>query len=179
MMLPSRELFVDYTMPLGLHHLIGGDHYAPMPENDDPRRADWSAIYYHRADAGGIGFDRTRRGSDAVAQYRSPLRDQWNDPATCPEQFLLWFHHLPWDYRLASGRTLWEELVRHYRRGAEGAATMVSHWATLHGKVDDERHDAVLSKLRQQATDAAAWRDKCLLYFQQFSQRPLTIEGVR
>ena len=73
-----------YTMPLGLHHLIGGDHYAPMPENADPRRADWSAIYYHRADASGIGFDRTPRGSDAVDQYRSPLREQWGDPATCP-----------------------------------------------------------------------------------------------
>ena len=107
-MLGSRETFVDYTMPLGLHHLIGGDHYAPMPENADPRRADWSAIYYHRADAAGIGFDRTTRGSNAVGQYRSPLRERWNDPATCPENLLLWFHRLPWDYRLASGGTLWD-----------------------------------------------------------------------
>ncbi|HEX6739597.1 MAG TPA: alpha-glucuronidase family glycosyl hydrolase, partial [Vicinamibacteria bacterium] len=97
MMMGSREAFVRYTMPLGLHHLIGGDHYAPMPENDDPRRADWSAVYYHRADAAGVGFDRTPRGSDAVGQYRPPLRERWGDPATCPEELLLWFHHLPWD----------------------------------------------------------------------------------
>jgi alpha-glucuronidase len=174
LMLDSRETFVDYTMPLGLHHLIGGDHYAPMPENVDPRRLDWSATYYHRADAGGIGFDRTRGGSDAVSQYRSPLRERWNDPATCPENLLLWFHHLPWDHRMASGRTLWEELVHHYVKGADDARAMESRWAALAGRVDGQRHQAVLLKLRQQAADAAAWRDKCLGYFQQFSKRPLT-----
>ena len=173
-MLGSRETYVDYTMPLGLHHLIGGDHYAPMPENADPRRADWSATYYHRADAGGIGFDRTTRGSNAVGQYRSPLRERWNDPATCPEALLLWFHRLPWDYRLASGLTLWNGLVRHFTKGAEAARLMESRWTTLRGKVDDERYRAVLGKLQQQAADAAAWRDKTLRYFQQFSQRPLT-----
>jgi alpha-glucuronidase len=171
-MLGSRETYVDYTMPLGLHHLIGGDHYAPMPENSDPRRADWSATYYHRADAGGIGFDRTTRGSNAVGQYRSPLRERWNDPATCPEALLLWFHRLPWDYRLASGLTLWDALVRHFTKGADDARLMESRWTTLRGKVDDERYQAVLGKLRQQAADAAAWRDKTLRYFQQFSQRP-------
>jgi alpha-glucuronidase len=169
LVLESRETFVNYTMPLGLHHLIGGDHYAPMPENPDPRRADWSAIYYHRADKNGIGFDRTRRGSDAVSQYRSPLREQWGDPATCPETLLLWFHRLPWDHRLASGRTLWEELVHRYRRGAEGARSMVAQWETLRGTIDEERFMAVLSKLRRQADDAAEWRDKCLEYFRQFS----------
>jgi alpha-glucuronidase len=171
LMLESHETYVDYTMPLGLHHLIGGDHYAPMPENPDPRRADWSAIYYHRADTTGIGFDRTRKGSAAVDQYRSPLREQFNDPTTCPEKFLLWFHRLPWDYRLVSGRTLWDELVRRYHAGAEGARTMVSRWEALRGQVDDERYRAVLAKLQHQAEDAAAWRDKCLKYFQQFSQR--------
>jgi alpha-glucuronidase len=172
-MLESHQVFVDYTMPLGLHHLIGGDHYAPMPENPDPRRADWSAIYYHRADPRGIGFDRTRTGSAAVDQYRSPLRDQFNDPITTPEQFLLWFHRLPWDYRLPSGRTLWQELVRRYQAGTEAARSMVSRWQALHGDVDEQRYSAVLTKLRQQADDAAAWRDKCLKYFQQFSQRPM------
>jgi alpha-glucuronidase len=172
LMLGSRETYVDYTMPLGLHHLIGGDHYAPMPENDDPRRADWSAIYYHRADGTAIGFDRTTRGSNAVGQYRPALRTQWDDPATCPEPYLLWFHRLPWDFRLASGGTLWEGLVRHYRRGAEQAAQMVTTWDSLRGKVDDDRHRAVLAKLRAQAADAEAWRDKCLRYFRQFSGRP-------
>jgi alpha-glucuronidase len=174
LMLGSRETYVDYTMPLGLHHLIGGDHYAPMPENPDPRRADWSAIYYHRADGAGIGFDRTTRGSNAVGQYRSPLRERWNDPATCPEPYLLWFHRLPWDYRLASGETVWQGLVRHYRRGADEAVSMVARWETLRGKVDEPRYLGVLERLRRQAADAAAWRDTCLRYFQQYSGRPLT-----
>ena len=169
MLLESRELLVDYSMPLGLHHLIGGDHYEPMPENPDPRRADWSAIYYHRAGRDGIGVDRTPRGNNAVGQYRSPLREQWADPATTPERLLLWFHRLPWDYRLASGRTLWEGLVHHYTRGAAGARAMVSRWEGLRALVDPERHAAVLAKLQRQADDAAAWRDKCLNYFQQFS----------
>jgi alpha-glucuronidase len=173
-MMDSRETFVSYTMPLGLHHLIGGDHYAPMPENPDPRRADWSAIYYHRADESGIGFDRTTRGSGAVEQYRPPLNTQWNDPKTTPDNLLLWFHRLPWDYRMRSGRTLWEELVRQYTTGAEAARDMESRWKALHGRVDDQRHEAVLRKLRQQAGDAGAWRDKCLRYFQQFSKRPLS-----
>ena len=171
MMLASREALVDYSMPLGLHHLIGGDHYAPMPENPDPRRADWSATYYHRAGERGIGFDRTRRGSGAVDQYYSPLRERWADPATCPEELLLWFHRLPWDHRLASGRTLWDGLVLHYTRGAGEARRLVDRWEGLRGRVDEERHQAVLAKLRRQAEDAAAWRDKCLRYFQGFSKR--------
>ena len=170
-MLDSREAFVDYTMPLGLHHLIGGDHYAPMPENPDKRRADWSAIYYHRADTSAIGFDRTTRGSGAVTQYSSPLREQFDDPKTTPERFLLWFHRLPWDYRLASGRTLWEGLVFHYTRGVEDARGMEARWTSLKGRIDDERYQAVLAKLRTQVADASAWRDKCLRYFQQFSQK--------
>ena len=169
-MLDSREAFVHYTMPLGLHHVIGGDHYAPMPENTDPRRADWSATYYHRADASGIGYDRTRRGSGAVDQYRLPLRELWNDPATTPDDLLLWFHRLPWDYRMKSGRTLWDELVRSYRRGADEAKGLETRWRTLHGKVDEERYQAVLARLRRQTEDAAAWRDKCLRYFQAFSK---------
>jgi alpha-glucuronidase len=178
LMMRSRETYVDYTMPLGLHHLIGGDHYAPMPENTDPRRSDWSATTYHRAGADGIGYDRTSRGSDAVAQYRSPLREQWADPSTVPETLLLWFHHLPWDHPMASGRTLWDEIVAHYTRGAEEAGRFVEAWTRLKGRVDDERHAAVLAKLRQQATDASAWRDKCLRYFQTFSHRPIAAAGA-
>lgn len=172
-MLDSREIFVDYTMPAGLHHLIGGDHYAVMPENAKAPRADWTATYYHRADASGVGFDRTARGSDAVSQYRSPLRERWSDPRTTPEALLLWFHHLPWDYRLASGRTLWDTLVAHYTRGATEARGLDARWKALQGRVDDERHQAVTAKLRQQAADAAAWREKCLRYFQQFSKGAL------
>ena len=170
LLLRSRETFVDYTMPVGLHHLIGGDHYAPMPENPDPRRADWSAIYYHRASKDGIGVDRSPRGTNAVGQYRSPLREQWADPATTPENLLLWFHRLPWTYRMASGRTLWDEIVAHYTRGAEGAAAFEKEWQSIAGQVDPERHAAVAAKLHQQALDAAAWRDKCVGYFRQFAQ---------
>jgi len=172
-MLRSREAFVDYTMPLGLHHLIGGDHYAPMPENTDPRRADWSATYYHRADAIGIGFDRTRTGSDAVSQYRSPLREEWADPATVPERLLLWFHRVPWDRTMRSGRTLWDELVWHYTHGADGARAFEERWTALRGRVDAERHQAVLAKLHRQSLEAAQWRDRILRYFQTRSGRPL------
>jgi alpha-glucuronidase len=164
-MLDSREAYVDYTMPLGLHHLIGGDHYAPMPENTDPRRADWSATYYHHADAAGVGYDRTSRGSGALNQYPPPLRKLWSDPATTPDGLLLWFHRLPWDYRMKSGRTLWNELVFRYQRGAEEARGLELRWASLHGKVDEERYQAVIARLRRQSADAAAWRDKCLRYF--------------
>ena len=171
-MMASREAFVDYTMPLGLHHLIGGDHYAPMPENTDPRRADWSATTYHRADKSGLGYDRTPAGSGAVEQYRSPLREQWADPATTPDSLLLWFHHVPWDRPVRSGRTLWDELVFHYTRGAAEAHAFEERWAALAGRVDPERHRAVRARLRQQAADAAAWRDKCLAYFASFSGKP-------
>ena len=178
LMLGSREAFVNYTMPLGLHHLIGGDHYAVMPENDDKRRLDWSAIYYHRADEQGIGFDRTRTGSKAVDQYAKPNADRWNDPKTTPPNLLLWFHRLPWNYRLNTGQTLWQGLVEHYHRGAEQAARMEKAWAALKGSVDDERHAAVAAKLRIQTTDAAAWRDKCLNYFAQFSKGPTTLPAA-
>jgi len=166
MMLDSRDIYVRYTMPLGLHHLIGGDHYAPMPENTDPRRADWSATTYHRADSRAVGYDRTRLGSAAVDQYRAPLRDWWSDPRTTPDELLLWFHRLPWDFRMKSGRTLWEELVLTYTRGAEEARGLEARWTALRGAVDEERYQAVLAKLRRQASDAAAWRDKCVGYFE-------------
>jgi len=174
LMLGSREAFVNYTMPLGLHHLIGGDHYAVMPENDDKRRLDWSATYYHRADEKGIGFDRTRNGSGAVDQYAKQNADRWNNPKTTPPNLLLWFHHLPWTYKLNTGETLWQGIVAHYYKGAEQAAQMERAWTALKGSVDDERHAAVAARLRTQAVDAAAWRDKCLAYFAQFSKLPTT-----
>jgi alpha-glucuronidase len=174
MLLDSREALVDYSMPLGLHHLIGGDHYAPMPENAQAPRADWTATYYHQAEARGIGFDRTASGSNAAAQYHAPLSEWWNDPATCPPELLLWFHHLPWDYRLpSSGRTLWEELISHYTRGVEKARQLEARWQLLHGRLDAGRYEAVAAKLRIQVADADAWSEKCRRYFQSFSRRPL------
>jgi alpha-glucuronidase len=144
-----------------------------MPENNDPRRLDWTATYYHKADDKGIGFDRTRAGSGAVDQYAKVLADRLNDPRTTPEPLLLFFHHLPWDHKLASGQTLWQGIVAHYQKGAAQAAQMEKAWAALEGAVDAARHAAVAARLRQQVIDAAAWRDKCLTYFAQFSRQPI------
>jgi alpha-glucuronidase len=177
MMMSSRETFVSYTMPLGLHHLIGGDHYPPQPWNDIEPRDDWTATYYHRADEQGIGFDRTDRGSNAVAQYFPPLRDIFNDPAQCPEQLLLWFHHLPWDHKLRSGRTVWDELCHLYTQGAREAAQLERDWQALEGKIDPERYRAVAQRLAIQVKHAARWRDQCLAYFQRFSQKPTLLSG--
>lgn len=172
-MLASHETFVNYTMPLGLHHLIGGDHYAPMPWNDRAPRADWTATYYHQAAAEGIGFDRTRRGNRAVEQYAPEVCAQFDDLARCPEKFLLWFHRCPWDYRVKSGRTLWDELCLKYHLGAQDAANMQRAWLALAGKIDARRHREVAERLTVQVSDAARWRDQILEYFARFSRRPI------
>jgi alpha-glucuronidase len=155
LMLASREAIVDYSMPLGLHHIMSATHghYGPGPWWAPPgMRADWTPGYYHQASANGVGFDRTKTGSDAVSQYHEPLASQFNDPATCPDEYLLWFHHLPWDFKMKSGRTLWDELALH---------------------VDAERFGVVQNKLRSQSGNAVLWKDACLLYFQQFSHLPI------
>ena len=173
MMMDSRETFVNYTMPLGLHHLIGGDHYAPMPWNEKDRREDWTAKYYHRADAKCVGFDRTDRGSNAVAQYFPPLRDVFNDVNRCPENLLLWFHRVPWDHKMHSGRTLWQELCRKYQQGHREAEQLQARWRSLAEQIDADRHRAVAERLTIQVAQAAQWRDECLKYFQRFSQMPI------
>jgi alpha-glucuronidase len=169
MLMGSRETFVRYTMPLGLHHLIGGDHYAPMPWNDRAQRADWTATYYHRADANGIGFDRTRRGSNAVEQYFAPLRDIYDDPGRCPENLLLWFHRCAWNRPMKSGKTLWKELCDTYTQGVAEARDLIRQWDTLKEKIDPDRHKAVAERLAIQAEHAAQWRAQILQYFQRFS----------
>jgi alpha-glucuronidase len=173
MMMTSRETFVNYTMPLGLHHLIGGSHYAPMPENAKDRRADWTAAYYHQASADGIGFDRSMKGNQAVAQYFPPVRDLFDSLATCPEEFLLWFHRCGWDYRVKSGKALWDALCDKYYDGARQAAALQSTWQSLAGQIDPQRHREVAERLQIQVADAAKWRDHCLQYFQGFSKRPI------
>jgi alpha-glucuronidase len=173
MMMNSREAFLNYTMPLGLHHLIGGDHYAPMPQNDTAPRRDWTAVYYHQAGTDGIGFDRTRKGDKAVEQYAPEVCEMFDNLATCPEIYLLWFHHLPWDYKLKNGTTLWDGLCTRYYKGAAYAAAMKQTWAKLSPKIDPQRHQAVAERLEIQATHAAQWRDNILKYFQQFSKRPI------
>jgi len=160
-------------MPLGLHHLIGGDHYAPQPWNDRAPRADWTATYYHKAAEDGIGFDRTKRGDHAVEQYFPPVCDTFNDTNTCPEKYLLWFHRCAWDYRMKSGKTLWDELCAKYQQGAEQAAALQKTWQSLAGTIDSRRHKEVADRLAIQVADAAKWRDQILEYFGRFSKRPV------
>jgi alpha-glucuronidase len=177
-MLRSRQAAVDYMTPLGLAHLMGtGHHYGPAPWVDDLGRPEWNPFYYHRAGPDGIGFDRTKSGSDALAQYAPAFAAPLYAPQTTPEDYLLWYHRLPWDHRLRSGRTLWAELVHRYDRGVAEAERMRSDWAGLAGFVDAERHAQVARYLDIQVREARWWRNACLAYFQQRSGLPWP-EGV-
>jgi alpha-glucuronidase len=179
MMMRSREAAVDYMTPLGLHHLMGtGHHHGPAPWVDDLARADWNPVYYHRAGPDGIGFDRGAGGSDAVSQYAPELARRFADPATTPPQYLLWFHHLEWSHRMASGRTLWEDLAAHYDHGVAEVAQMQDQWQRLRPLVDERRFNDVAQRLAQQHAEAQWWRDACLAYFQRVSGLPLPT-GVR
>lgn len=174
MMLESHEAAVDYMTPLGLHHIMWpGHHYGPAPWWDKGERDDWNSVYYHRADDKGIGFDRTSAGSNSIRHYHAPVRDLFGNLKSCPEKFLLWFHRVPWDYRMRSGRILWDELALHYQRGVDWTRNARKLWSELDGDVDADRHQAVGRKLEIQERDAIVWRDACLLYFQTFSKRPL------
>jgi len=148
-----------------------------MPWNDRASRADWTATYYHQASADGIGFDRSRRGNGAVEQYFPPVCDLFDDITKCPETFLLWFHRCAWDYRMKSGKTLWDELCEKYQQGAAEAAVLQQTWQSLSGKIDSQRHREVDDRLTIQVTDSAKWRDQILEYFGRFSQRPVPHSG--
>ena len=181
MMLQSHEAAVNYMMPLGLHHIFAGNHhYGPGPWfAPKGMRPDWTPPYYHQADEKGIGFDRTRNGSNAVSQYHAPLDSQFNDLKTCPEIYLLWFHHLPWDYKMKSGRILWDELAYYYDKGVQQVREFQKIWDKAEPYVDAQRFKEVQSKLRRQVRDAQIWKDACLLYFQQFSRRPIPYDIER
>ncbi len=169
-MLSSREAAVDYMTPLGLVHLMARHHHhGPGPWVSGGPRPDWTSVYYHRADAKGIGFDRTATGSDAVAQYARPVRDELASLERVPEPYLLFFHRVPWDHRLASGRTLWEELVDRYHRGVAAVRRMQRDWDSVAGVIDPERHEQVRVFLEIQEREARWWRDACVLYFQRLS----------
>jgi alpha-glucuronidase len=173
MMASSRETVVNYSMPLGLHHIMATDyHYGPGPWAD-AGRPDWTPAYYHRADAVGLGADRTATGTNALADYPPEMARIWGDPDTCPENLILWFHHLSWDHRMKSGRTLWVELCLRYQQGVDGVRQMERDWDSLAGLVDAERFAHVRALLGQQERDACAWRDACTLYFQTFSKQPI------
>jgi alpha-glucuronidase len=179
MMMRSREAAVDYMTPLGLHHIMGtGHHHGPAPWVDNLARPDWNPVYYHRAGRDGIGFDRTASGSNATAQYAPEVAHRLADPATTPQQFLLWFHHLPWSYRMPSGRTLWEELIAHYDHGVAEVAAMQAEWERLRPLVDSRRFNDVSQRLAVQHQQAQWWRDACIAYFQSVSGLPLPA-GVR
>jgi alpha-glucuronidase len=173
-MLESHEALVDYMTPLGLHHIMWpGHHYGPAPWWDKGERADWTSVYYHRADEVGLGFDRTATGSDTIKQYHPAVSQRFAKPTTCPEKFLLWFHHVSWDYRMASGKRMWDELALRYQRGVNWARSARKEWDGLTAFIDAERHSDVAKKLAVQERDAIWWKDAVLLYLQGFSRRPL------
>jgi len=173
-MMMSRETLVNYMTPLGLHHIMGtGFHYRPAPWVDNAGRADWNPVYYHRADSTGIGFDRTVTGSNAISQYAEEVRKQWEDANACDERYLLWFHHVSWNYKTKSGRTLWNELCYKYYSGVDSVRWMQYAWNELKKYIDEERFDQVEMLLAIQEKEAAWWRNACLLYFQTISKMPL------
>ncbi len=176
MMLKSREAAVNYMMPLGLHHIMSANaHYGPGPWwQPEGMRKDWTPPYYHQADSTGIGFDRTSTGSNAVSQYQEPLKSKYNDPGQTPNSYLLWFHHLPWDYEMESGFSLWDELCFHYQEGVDEVREFQRIWDQAQPYVDNAPFQAVQRKLRDQSDNAQVWKDACLLYFQQFSKMPIT-----
>ena len=173
-MMMSRETMVNYMTPLGLHHIMGtGFHYGPAPWVDNAGRADWNPVYYHRADSAGIGFDRTVTGSNAISQYAEEVRKQWEDVKTCDEKYLLWFHHVSWNYKMKSGRTLWNELCYKYYSGVDSVRWMQHTWNGLKKYIDEERFEQVKMLLAIQEKEAVWWRNACLLYFQTWSKMPI------
>lgn len=178
-MMESREAVVDYMMPLGLHHIFAwGHHYGPEPWCEVPgARADWLPSYYHQADKEGLGFDRSRTGSDAVSQYPDSLARVFDSLEQCPEEYLLWFHHVNWNQKLRSGRSLWDELCYKYQKGVDEVRAFQRIWKDMQPYVDAERYQAVAERLDIQARDAVWWKDACLEYFRTFSKKKYP-EGV-
>lgn len=177
-LMESREAVVRYMMPLGLHHIFaGGHHYGPEPWCDPKGwREDWKPKYYHKADKTGIGFDRTMNGSQNVRQYPDALFNIYNKVDECPEQLLLWFHHVPWTHQMHNGETLWEALCHTYDHGVRQAEAFARIWNQMKPYVDAERFEAQKLNFDRQAKDAWWWRDACLLYFQQFSGMKLPLD---
>jgi len=176
-MLKSREDCVNYMTPLGLHHIMGWNHhYGPAPWIKDKHRDDWTSVYYHRADSNGIGFDRTEKGTNAVSQYYPEVAETFSSLEKCPDEYLLWFHHLPWKFKMKSGKTLWEELCYHYYKGVEGVKETINIWNSLESKIDKDEFEHVKMLLNIQLKEAIWWRNACVLYFQTFSKMPIPNE---
>ena len=175
MMMTSREACVNYMMPLGLHHIFKFDHhYGPEPDGFIASYPlEWCPVYYHKADAKGIGFDRSSKGTDAVGQYPEPYRSQYDNIQTCPEEYLLWFHHVPWNYRMKSGSTLWQELCMKYNMGVAMVEVYRDYWHTAakqYMKGHEQEWQHTDSLLNVQLENAKEWRSTCLKYFQTFSK---------
>ena len=174
MMLESREAVVDYMAPLGLtHQMATGHHYGPAPWVCDLRRPEWNPCYYSRADKDGIGFDRTASGSDALAQYAPSVAALWSDVRSVDANYLLWFHHVSWNFPMRTGRPLWDELVHRYDTGVATVDGMASEWAALEPYVDRERFTDVSENLRIQQREARWWRDASIAYWQSLNGLPL------
>jgi len=175
MMMDSREAAVNYTMPLGFHHIMSAkEHYGPGPWWAPTRmRKDWTPPYFHQADSLGVGFNRTKTGSNAVSQYHEPVASMFNDVNSCPEIYLLWFHHLPWDFKMKSGHTLWDEICYHYNTGLQQVKQFKKTWEKVQPYVDQERFVDVKERLGLQLNNAQLWNDGCILYFQKFSKKPI------
>lgn len=175
MMMTSREACVNYMMPLGLHHIFKFDHhYGPEPDGFIASYPlEWCPVYYHKADAQGIGFDRSSKGTDAVGQYPEPYRSLYDNIETCPEEYLLWFHHVPWTYKMKSGSTLWQELCMKYNMGVAMVEVYRDFWHTsakLYMKGHEQEWQHTDSLLNVQLENAKEWRNTCLKYFQTFSK---------
>lgn len=178
MMITSREAVVNYMNPLGLHHLFDtGHHYGPGPWVDNLGRPDWNPTYYHNADENGIGFDRTKTGSNALEQYSKEIADAYGNPKTCPEPYLLWFHHLPWDYTFKNGNSLWDGLALKYQEGVNQVSEMINTWDRARPFITSDQYQEVKMLMDIQLKEAQWWRDASLLYFQTFSGMELP-EGV-
>ncbi|WP_417886728.1 alpha-glucuronidase family glycosyl hydrolase [Zunongwangia sp.] len=171
LLLESREAVVNYMTPLGLHHIMAANHHqGPGPWVKDMPRPDWTSVYYHKAASDGIGFDRTSSGSNALEQYAPEIQKKYSDPATTPDKYLLWFHHLPWDYKMKNGKTLWYEIADHYQKGVEQVEDMQKTWQKMQKYVNPQVFVKTNMLLNIQLKEAKQWRNACLLYFQQFSK---------
>lgn len=173
LLLTSREAVVNYMTPLGLHHIMDTNHhYGPGPWVSELSRPEWNPTYYHKADANGIGFDRTEKGSGAVLQYADPVAKRYGQLDNCPENLLLWFHHLPWDYTLSDGHTLWDSMGLHYQKGVDQVRAMQKVWQQMSPFVDTLTHHEVSMLLSIQLHEAIWWKDACMQYFHQYSKLP-------
>lgn len=178
----SHETCVNYMTPLGLHHIMGESiHFGPQPWLARSGRADWTSTYYHRADSIGLGFDRTSSGSGALGLYAPPVQKAWMDPDLIPLKYLLWFHHVPWDKKLTTGNSLWEELCLRYYSGVRQSESYIQSWQSVKPYVDQEVYTHIENKLKRQTWEAEWWKDACLLYFKTYSNQriPAQYPGIK